>query len=101
MNEDTVKKMALIVAANCLSQTDTPLAKASNAEQDKFNKQVVDRLYTFFVFLLSKPSNEYSALMTELTKLYKEKWPLPDLDHHFLTLSMKTQTNPPTSNHSI
>ncbi len=84
MNEDTVKKMALIVAANCLSQENNPMSQASTKEQTDFNKQVVDRLYTFFVFLLSKPSHEYSALMSELTKRYKEEWPLPDLDENFI-----------------
>lgn len=89
MNEETVKKMALVIAANCLFQDNKetdPMLSASQDHQKKFNKQVSDRLYTFLLYLLNKPSNEYSSLMTELAKKYPEDWPLPDLDPSFMQI---------------
>ena len=89
MNEETVKKMALVIAANCLSQEDTKashIPAASENTPKELNKQVSDRLYTFLLYLLNKPSNEYSSLMTELAKKYPEDWPLPDLDPSFMQI---------------
>ena len=96
MNEDTVKKMALVVAANCFEQDSGPLANASDDEKKAFNQQISNRLYTFFLYLLSKPSNEYSALMSELTRNYTGDWPLPSLDANFL----KIANNAAHMNHS-
>ena len=87
MDENTVKKLALVITANCLR--DTPVEKtgigSSFTEDDlkALRKSMSDRMYTFLLFLLNKPASEYSALMEELSKFYPSDWPLPELDGNF------------------
>ncbi|MCL6269094.1 hypothetical protein M3P05_03945 [Sansalvadorimonas sp. 2012CJ34-2] len=83
MDENTVKKLALIITANCLR--DTPVEKTGMSEDDlkALRKSMSDRMYTFLLFLLNKPAREYSALMEELSKFYPADWPLPELDGDF------------------
>ena len=93
MNENTVKKLALIIAANCLTHENEEhdfLTEPSESARKAFNKQVSDRLYTFLLYLLSKSSSEYSLLMNELAKKFPEDWPLPDLDPGFVSIVQQT-----------
>ena len=87
MDENTVKKLALIIAANCLRNTpvENTAAGSSFTEEDlkALRKSMSDRLYTFLLFLLNKPASEYSALMEELSRFYPADWPLPELDGDF------------------
>lgn len=86
MDENTVKKMALVIAANCL-MNDSGEAKTTNDLSPQLNKQVANRLYTFLLYLLNKPSNEYSSLMNELAKNYPKDWDLPELDTKFTEIA--------------
>ncbi len=85
MDDNTVKKLALIITANCLR--DTPLENKSgpNAlnenELNTLRKSVSDRLYTFLSYLLNKPAQDYSALMEDLSRFYPADWPMPELDN--------------------
>ena len=85
MDENTVRKLALIITANCLRNTPVEKMNASGAfsEEDlkTLRKSMSDRLYTFLIYLLSKPAQEYSALMEELSRYYPTDWPLPELDN--------------------
>ncbi|MCY4329439.1 MAG: hypothetical protein OXC48_05085 [Endozoicomonadaceae bacterium] len=89
MDENTVKKMALVVAASCLMKEPGD-PKTVSEISSQLNKQVSDRLYTFLLYLLNKPSNEYSALMNELTKNYPEDWNFPELDPKFTQIANQT-----------
>ncbi len=93
MNEESLKKMALVIAASCLSVDDNSeySLKSDLADsQQQFNKQVSDRIYTFLLYLLNKPSNEYSSLMTELAKKLPADWVMPDLDQSFIQIANKS-----------
>lgn len=84
MDENTVKKLALIITANCLRNTPVEKLNTSGAmtQEDlkQLQKTMSDRMYTFLLYLLSKPAQEYSALMEELSRHYPADWPLPELD---------------------
>ncbi|WP_211828988.1 hypothetical protein [Kistimonas asteriae] len=98
MNEDTVKQLALIIAANCLENgiVDELHGKGTITDEQKqaFNKQVGDRIYTFLLYLLNKPSQQYSALLEALAQKYPEDWSLPELDTHFTEIAGKAVQMP-------
>ncbi len=87
MDENNVKKLALIITANCLRNT--PVEKMNNTgglsedDMSALRKSMSDRMYTFLLYLLSKPAAEYKALMEELSQHYPADWPLPELDSSF------------------
>ena len=85
MDENTVRKLALIITANCLRNTPVEKMNSSGSlsedELKKFRKTMSDRLYTFLLYLLNKPASEYTALMEELSRHYPADWPLPELDN--------------------
>ncbi|WP_281645092.1 hypothetical protein [Parendozoicomonas sp. Alg238-R29] len=91
MDENTVKKLALIITANCLRNTPVEKMNTSGAmsQEDLKNlqKAMSDRMYTFLLYLLSKPAQEYSALMEELSRHYPADWPLPELDSSFTKIA--------------
>ncbi|WP_153766104.1 hypothetical protein [Endozoicomonas sp. OPT23] len=101
MNEDTVKKLALIIAANCTRESvlEENLKNGSLAQKDldAFNKQMSDRLYTFLTYLLNKPADEYSVMMSELSKHFPENWGMPDLDQSFMHVINQPSAQPPTA----
>ena len=84
MNEETIKKMALMVAANCLTSDNI------QPTSEQLKKQVTDRLYTFLLYLLNKPSGEYTSLISGLTNKCPEDWPWPDLDQSFLNIARQS-----------
>ncbi|PJE80460.1 hypothetical protein CI610_00543 [invertebrate metagenome] len=87
MNEQTVKKLALIIAANCTRDSMLDECQENgqlNQEQvQAFNKQMTDRIYTFLTYLLNKPASEYSVMMEALAKHYPESWPMPEIYQQF------------------
>ncbi len=101
MNEDTVKKLALIIAANCTRESvlEETLKKGAleQSDLDTFNKQMSDRLYTFLTYLLNKPADEYSVMMGELSKHFPESWGMPDLDQGFMNVINQPPASPPTA----
>ncbi|WP_062267395.1 hypothetical protein [Endozoicomonas arenosclerae] len=101
MNDDTVKKLALMIAANCTRNSvmdDALKAKAITSEQmEAFNQQMSNRIYTFLTYLLNKPAEEYSVMIDELSKNYPEAWALPDLDQSLIQAVAKS--TPPTLPH--
>ncbi|AMO55128.1 hypothetical protein [Endozoicomonas montiporae] len=95
MNDNTIKKLALIIAANCTRESELneslKQGKLSQEQLDSFNQQMSNKLYTFLTYLLSKPANEYSVMMAELAKHFPDGWDAPELDQSFLQY---TRQNP-------
>ncbi|MDP0562437.1 MAG: hypothetical protein QS721_08985 [Candidatus Endonucleobacter sp. (ex Gigantidas childressi)] len=93
MNEDNIKKLTIIIAANCVN--DSVLEECHNNKQitdtqlTLFKKQISDRVYTFLTYLLNKPADEYSVLMENLVKTYPENWPIPNLDPQLIKINKK------------
>ncbi|KEQ19302.1 hypothetical protein [Endozoicomonas numazuensis] len=101
MNDDTVKKLALMIAANCTRNSvldDAVKTKAVSEEQmNQFNHQMSNRIYTFLTYLLNKPAEEYSVMIEELSKNYPEAWALPNLDQSLMNAVAKS--SPPSLPH--
>ena len=96
MNEQTVKKLSLIIAANCTRQSiieeSCSQGKISQDDFNSFNKQMSDKIYTFLTYLLNKPADEYSVMIEELSKNYPETWALPELDTAFTQVVQKSHS---------
>lgn len=88
MTEENIKKLALIIAANCMNgsiiQACHQQKNISDTELTTFNHQLSDRIYTFLIYLLSKPSNEYAFMMEAMLENYPENWDQPVLDQQLL-----------------
>ncbi len=88
MDELAIKKLALIISANCLKNTilenDTEKNLIPLEKREQLNKNVSNKIYTFLLYLLTKNSDDYSALIEEMAKLYPENWPAPELDSTFI-----------------
>ena len=88
MTEDNVKRLALIIAANCINksiiETSNNNKEITDDQMTAFNKQLSDKIYTFLSYLLTKTPSEYSLMMDAMTKNYPENWPLPCLDEQLL-----------------
>ncbi|WP_422132460.1 MULTISPECIES: hypothetical protein [unclassified Endozoicomonas] len=94
MNDDTVKKLALMIAANCTRNSVLEEAEKTRAiseeQMTQFNHQMSNRIYTFLTYLLNKPAEEYSIMIAELSKNYPEAWALPDLDQSLINAVAKS-----------
>ncbi|MET4693074.1 hypothetical protein [Endozoicomonas lisbonensis] len=103
MNDQTVKKLALIIAANCTreSELDESLkqGKLSQEQLNSFNQQMSNKLYTFLTYLLNKPADEYSVMMEALAKHFPENWETPELDQSFMKYSSQNQHSSPVQPH--
>lgn len=88
MNENTIKKLALIISANCVKESVIEQChgdnKISDDELTAFNQQLSNTIYTFLTYLLNKPAQEYSIMMEAMASNYPASWPLPHLDTSFL-----------------
>ena len=85
MDDPTIKKLALIIAANCIKDSTVEKIRSSlsDEEQKKFHQLISNRIYTFLLYLLTKPAQEYVIFMEELAKNYPNDWPAPELDSTF------------------
>ena len=88
MDEQNIKKLALIISANCIRQSVIEECKKNGQINDgqinQFNKEMSDRIYTFLTYLLSKPAQEYSVMMEAMAKHYPESWAMPELSMDFI-----------------
>ncbi|MDD7805339.1 MAG: hypothetical protein PUP46_07240 [Endozoicomonas sp. (ex Botrylloides leachii)] len=88
MNEENVKRLALVIAANCMKDSVIEACQQQNKVSDNeisaFNQQLSDRLYTFLTYLLTKPADEYTIMMEAMLSHYPDDWPQPMLDQHLI-----------------
>ncbi|UYM17547.1 hypothetical protein [Endozoicomonas euniceicola] len=103
MNDQTVKKLALIIAANCTRESELheslKQGKLSQEQLNSFNQQMSNKLYTFLTYLLNKPADEYSVMMEALAKHFPDNWETPELDQSFLNHSSQNQLPNPARPH--
>ena len=88
MNDENIKKLALIISANCTRQSTIEECKKNGQINDtqlnQINKELSDRIYTFLTYLLSKPAQEYSVMMAAMSKHYPEDWAMPEINQAFI-----------------
>jgi len=84
MSDSSLKRLTLIMAANCVRNTviENYHARGSLSQEDMkvFNKQVADKLYTFLRFLFNGSVDEREALMKATDLLYPRNWDQPVVD---------------------
>ncbi|MGY0218040.1 hypothetical protein ACWJJH_11780 [Endozoicomonadaceae bacterium StTr2] len=97
MNENTVKKLALTIAANCVHESMIEeyisQGKLSQEDANVFNRQMTNKLYTFLTYLLNKPAQDYAMLMESLSKNYPQNWDMPELDPSFTKNANQAQSS--------
>lgn len=98
MNDQTIQKLALIVAANCTRNTELEQGQGAVSDElvHSFNRQMSNKLYTFFTYLLNKPADEYSVMMEALAEHFPENWDLPELDQSFMKVVQSAQQSNPS-----
>lgn len=88
MEDQNIKKLALILSANCIRQSVIEECQKNGQINDQqlgqFNKEMSDRLYTFLTYLLQKPAEEYTVMMEAMAKHYPESWEQPELSQLIL-----------------
>ena len=89
MNDDTIKKLALVITTNCTRESVLDECKSKDqinqSQLDLLNRQISDRLYTFLTYLLNKPAPEYSQMMETLFKHSPQNWPSPKIYPEFVS----------------
>lgn len=88
MEDQNIKKLALILSANCIRQSVIEECQQNGQINDQqlgqFNKEMSDRIYTFLTYLLQKPAEEYTVMMEAMAKHYPESWEQPELSQLIL-----------------
>ena len=88
MNDENIKKLALIISANCVRQSAIEDCKKNgqinDAQFSQINKELSDRIYTFLTYLLNKPAQEYSVMMEAMAKNYPDDWAMPEITQEFI-----------------
>ena len=87
--DHALKRMALIMAANCVRNTIIEdyhaEGKLSNAEMMAFNREVVNKIYTFLrIGLFGKNKKRKIVFMAILGMMFPHGWDDPILDDGFL-----------------
>ena len=91
MEEQNIKKLALILTANCIQQsTIEECQKKGQINEQQFNqinREMSDRIYTFLTYLLQKPANEYTSMLEAMAQYFPENQPMPELSQFILQQS--------------
>lgn len=97
MEDQNIKKLALILSANCIRESAIEecqkRGQINDQQLNRFNKEMSDRLYTFLTYLLQKPAEEYTVMMEALAKHYPESWEQPELSQ--IILQQRSQVASP------
>ncbi len=87
MNEQSIKKLALIISANCIQNSSIEKShkngQLSEEEINAIRKEMSDRIYTFLTYLLNKPAQDYSVMLEGMTKNLNEAWESPEIYEGF------------------
>jgi hypothetical protein len=84
MRHASLKRLALLMAVNCVRNTvieDYHAAgKLDDAEMKAFNQEVANKLYTFLHYLHNKPIDESQAFLLSMGVMYPKSWDQPKID---------------------
>jgi hypothetical protein len=93
MKPAEVKRLALLMAVNCVRNTVIEdyhaQGKLSNAEMMAFNREVANKIYTFLTYMISRPMEDWDDFLGAMSWMYPHKWDQPKFDPDF-TAVMKT-----------
>lgn len=88
MSQDELKRLALLIAVNCVRNTVIEDYHAdgqlSDAEMKAFNQEVSNKIYTFLHYLFNKPTKDQEAFLNAMSMMYPGNWNQPKLDRDFV-----------------
>lgn len=94
MEEQNIKKLALIISANCIRHSTIEecqkKGQINDTQLNQISKEMSDRIYTFLTYLLEKPAQEYSVMMEAMTKNFPDNWELPEISQDFIQQQAST-----------
>ncbi|WP_067519648.1 hypothetical protein [Endozoicomonas ascidiicola] len=94
MEDQNIKKLALIVSANCTRQSTIEecqkMGQINDQQYSQINKEMSDRIYTFLTYLLQKPADEYTVMLEAMAKHFPENQDMPELSQFILQQSQNS-----------
>lgn len=88
MDDKTAQDMALLITVNCVRNTIIEDyhadGKLSQDEMKRFNKEVVNKIYTFIKYWFTDSKQDFRALMDAVSVFYPSEWDRPELDEDFI-----------------
>jgi hypothetical protein len=88
MPESDLKRLALLMAVNCVRNTVIEdyhsHGKLSNAEMKTLNQEVANKIYTFLHYLFNHSSEDREAFLEAMAVMYPSNWHQPTLDADFV-----------------
>jgi hypothetical protein len=87
MAQSELKRLALLMAVNCVRNTVIEDyhsdGKLSDAEMKALNQEVVNKIYTFLHYLFSGPEDDQATFLAAMGVMYPSEWDEPNLDADF------------------
>jgi hypothetical protein len=87
-SEKFLKHLALMMAVNCVRNTVIEDyhadGKLDQSEMKAFNQEVANKLYTFLMFLMERPSAERDVFLAAAALFFPHDWDEPELDRDLL-----------------
>ncbi len=88
MNHTELKRLALLIAVNCVRNTVIEDyhadGKLSDSEMKAFNQEVSNKIYTFLHYLFQKPPEDQEVFLNAMSLMYPSNWDQPKLDRDFV-----------------
>ena len=97
MSNDNTKHLALLMAVNCVRNTvieDYHVKyKITDEDMKRFNKEVVNKLYTFMDYMSNRPNSDWSVFLSGMEIMFPSNWDAPEIDQNFLKLTENLKKN--------
>jgi hypothetical protein len=88
MSQAHLKRLALLMAVNCVRNTVIEDyhadGKLDDSDMKAFNQEVANKIYTFLQFLILKPDEDREAFLSAMGAMYPLNWDQPKVDRDFL-----------------
>jgi hypothetical protein len=87
MKPADLKRIALLMAANCVRNTVIEdyhaQGKLNDAEMMAFNREVANKIYTFLTYMIAKPREDWDEFLGAMSWMYPRTWDQPKFDPDF------------------
>lgn len=87
VNPSDLKRIALLMAANCVRNTVIEdyhaQGKLNDAEMMAFNREVANKIYTFLTYMIAKPAEDWDDFLGAMSWMYPKSWDQPKIDPDF------------------
>jgi len=87
-DDDVTSKFALLMAVTCVRNTVIEDYHAngqlSDADMMAFNKEVVNKIYTFLTYMLDETKEEYGIFLQTAGWMFPYRWDAPVMDGDFV-----------------